>query len=89
MAEVFGLTFCNNFFYSFYSMFIIKKRERKQHKEAKTAKKIRDIFYHCVHLDEGPKLFVLFDVYIFDNCIAPVRFLPWEIWVAFPRESQL
>ena len=23
------------------------------------------------------------------NCIVPVRFLPWEIWVAFPGESQL
>ena len=25
----------------------------------------------------------------FYNCIVPIRFLPWKIWVAFPRESQL
>ena len=25
----------------------------------------------------------------FHNCIVPMGFLPWEIWVAFPGESQL
>ena len=25
----------------------------------------------------------------FYNCIVPMEFLQWEIWVAFPRESQL
>ena len=25
----------------------------------------------------------------FYNCIVPVGFLPWEVWVAFPGESQL
>ena len=25
----------------------------------------------------------------FYNCIVPMGFPPWEIWVAFPRESQL
>ena len=29
---------------------------------------------------------ILFNVY---NCIVPLGFLPWEIWGAFPGESQL
>ena len=27
-------------------------------------------------------------VWLFNSCIVPFRFLPWEIWVAFPSESQ-
>ena len=33
------------------------------------------------------KLFILFS--IFYNCIVSMGFLPWEIWVASPGESQL
>ena len=31
----------------------------------------------------------LFFFKTFYSCIVPVGFLPWEIWVAFPGESQL
>ena len=29
------------------------------------------------------------DTFTFYNCIVPMEFLPWEIQVAFPGESQL
>ena len=32
--------------------------------------------------------FLLFFFYFY-NCIVPVGFLPWEIQIAFPGESQL
>ena len=32
---------------------------------------------------------VCYELFFFYNCIVPVGFLPWEIRVAFPGESQL
>ena len=40
----------------------------------------------CHVLRTSAKLSLLFT---FCNCIVPMGFLPWEIQVAFPRESQL
>ena len=35
------------------------------------------------------QLFNLYFYFTFYNCIVSIGFLPWEIWVAFPGESQL
>ena len=39
------------------------------------------------HVSKLYKVHKLFFFYY--NCTVPMGFLPWEIWVAFPRESQL
>ena len=39
------------------------------------------------HLETRPFFFLL--LHTFYNCIVPMGFLPWEVRVAFPGESQL
>ena len=34
-------------------------------------------------------LSIIFFFFFFYNCTAPLRFLPWKIWVTFPWESLL
>ena len=39
--------------------------------------------------DEDTFTFFTFFFFFFYNCIVPVGFLPWEIWVAFPGEMRI
>ena len=41
-----------------------------------------------IHTDFTSPFFFFFSFFL-DSCIDPIGCLPWEIWVAFPLESQL